>query len=395
MIMNISKQITILASLVICSAAMADIIEVKCNQGDSVNTALATAVDGDEINISGTCTEAVSITTDGLAINGNATIDGGGFQNAVTINGAQRVVLNGLKIQNGILGLLGKGGANFSLNDSKIKNNLVTGIHLQGQSSLEVKDSIVKENGVFGVNIDRASEIKISGMFKSNNNGVFGMIFSTNSSGTFSNANVSVKNNILGIQVGIGSSLNVADKSTTVKVNNNQTTGLTIVSGSSLFVFEGTIIARNNQINHGVSANSNSNIDLDRGGSIIAKNNGLDGIQLENSLLNMFNMPDLEASKVIATGNGRHGISAFVESVIDLSGDSNITVRNNGDTGVLVDNGSTARIINSKVKSNQNADISVNFGARADIKNNLKIGDIICDETALIRGDTGVICPTN
>jgi len=395
MIMNISKKIAILMSLVICSSAMADVIEVKCNQGDSVNSALATALDGDEINISGTCTEAVIITTDGLTLNGNATIDGGGFQNAITINGAQRVVLNDLKIQNGLFGLFAKGGANFSLNNSRTKNNVVTGIHLEGQSSLEVKDSTVMENGVFGVNIDRASEIKVSGIFKSNNNGVFGMIFSTNSSGTFSNADVIVKNNILGIQVGIGSSLNIADKSTTVKVNNNQTTGLTIVSGSSLFVFEGTIIARNNQINHGVSANSNSNIDLDRGGSIIAQNNGLDGIQLENSLLNMFNMPDLDASKVIASGNGRHGISAFVESVIDLSGDSNITVRNNGDTGVLVDNGSTARIINSKVKNNQNTDIAVNFGARADIKNNLQIGDIMCDQTALIRGDTEVVCPTN
>jgi hypothetical protein len=68
-----------------------------------------------------------------------------------------------------------------------------------------------------------------------------------------------------------------------------------------LFVFEGSIIATDNKLNHGVSANSNSNINLDRSGLIYTKNNGLDGIQLENSLLNMFNMPSLPASNVTAS----------------------------------------------------------------------------------------------
>lgn len=392
--MNFFKKIAISSSFIFCSTAMADIIEVKCNQGERLNDALLMAVEGDEVIISGTCQESVSITTDGLTLNGNgnAAIDGGGFQNVVTVNGAQRIVLNGLKLQNGLIGILGTGGANFSLNDSKVTSNQVSGIQLEGQSSLETKDIIVKENGVFGVNIDRASEIKISGSFKSHSNGVFGMFFSTNSSGTFSKADVVVRDNILGIQVGIGSSLNIADKETTVKANNNLTTGITVVSGSSLFVFEGAIIANNNQLNHGISANSNSNIDLDRGGSIIAKHNGLDGIQMENSLLNMFNMPGLSASLITASQNARHGISAFVESVLDLSGDSKLRIRNNGDTGVLVDNGSTARIINSIVNNNTNLDLAVTFGARADLKNNIRISNITCDETALIRGDTGIIC---
>ncbi len=393
--MNILR-LTVSLSFLICSIANAGVYEVKCQEGGSINDALARAVEGDELIVSGTCQEHVIITTDGVVLNGNgaAVIDGGGIHNAVTVDGAKRVLLKGLQLQNGRIGLLGKGGANFSLSEGKVNNNQVSGIQLEGQSSLETKDTVVEENGVFGVNIDRASEIKISGTFNSQNNEVFGMIFSTNSSGTFSKAKVVVRDNVLGIQVGIGSSLNIADKETTVKANSNLTTGITVVSGSTLFVFEGSIIAKDNELNHGVSANSNSNIDLDRGGSILADNNGLDGIQLENSLLNMFNMPGLPASTVTASQNGRHGIGAFVESVVDLSGESVVTLHDNGDTGLMVDNGSTARIINSSVNNNTHQDIAVTFGARADLKNNIKIGDVTCDATALVRGDSGVLCPT-
>lgn len=394
--MNSFLRFAILLFLFICSIATASVFEVKCHEGHSLNYALSMAAEGDELIVSGTCQEHVVITTDGIILSGNgaAVIDGGGVQNAVTVDGAKRVVINGLKLQNGLIGLLGKSGANFSLSESKVKNNQVAGIQLEGQSSLETKNTVVEESGIFGVNIDRASEIKISGTFTSQNNEVWGIFFSTNSSGTFSKATVVVQDNVLGIQVGIGSSLNIADKETTVNANNNLTTGITIVSGSTLFVFEGSIIATDNKLNHGVSANSNSNIDLDRGGSIHTENNGLDGIQLENSLLNMFNMPGLPASTVTASQNGRHGIGAFVESVVDLSGDSSITLQNNGDTGLMVDNGSTARIINSSVNNNTNQDIAVTFGARAELRNNIKIGNVTCDATALIRGDSGVACPT-
>ncbi len=245
---------------------------------------------------------------------------------------------------------------------------------------------------MLGIDIDRASEVGFSGNFISQNNGVFGMILNSNSSATFSKATVTVQSNTLGIQVGINSSLMIADADTQLTVADNLATGLTVVSGSTLFVFEGAIVADGNRFNHGVSANSNSNIDLDRGGSISSRNNGLDGIQLEDSLLNLFNMPGLPASTVVVEDNRRHGLSAFQESRIDLSGDSEITSRNNFESGVLVDNGSSARIINSTLLDN-GLDLVLSFGSRADLETNQLIGSVSCDASVLVRGDSGLTCP--
>ncbi len=392
---TIFKLLSIPAACLFINTATADVLPVYCDKGDLLNDTIAMANSGDVIEVSGVCREAITINKDGLTLNGTkgSVIDGTSRSIPLTIDGAHRVAVNGLVIRNGIHGVLGKQNASFKMSNVVVKNNAVMGIRLEGGTSLEIQDSKVKNNKVFGVDIDRASELMVTGRFVSKDNGVFGMIFSTNSSGTFKNAEVVVKNNILGIQVGLNSSLNVADAKTVVKVNNNQSTGLTIVSGSSLLVFEGKIIATNNQFNHGVSVNSNSSIDLDRGGTIISKNNGQDGIKLENSIINLFNMPGQAGSNIIVKNNGRHGIGAFTESVVDLSSDSFIKSRHNEMSGVLVDNGSTARIINSKIRDNGSNDIELSFGARADLKNNT-VDNIICDTSALIRGDADTTCPT-
>lgn len=384
----------IIAFYLVAANGLAAVITVNCNQGGSLVNALIAALPGDRIEVVGTCNESVTISTDGITLDGagDATIDGGGAT-ALTVDGVQRVIINGITVRNGLMGVFGRGGASFSLSNIVVKDSAVAGIQLEGNSSLEIFDVVSKDNGVFGLNIERASELKGTGKLTVRDNGVFGIFMANNASAVFSNADVTVKNNVLGIQVGINSSFMVADAATTVIAKDNVSTGLTVVSGSTLFVFEGAIVTRNNQFNHGVSANSNSNIDLDRGGSITTRDNGQDGIQLENSLLNMFNMPGFPASTVISRDNGRHGLSAFVESVIDLSGDSVITSRDNGVNGVLVDNGSTARIINSKIKNNTAADLELSFGARGDLNNNITLGNVVCDASVLIRGDSGIACP--
>ena len=60
---------------------------------------------------------------------------------------------------------------------------------------------------------------------------------------------------------------------------------------------------------------------------------------------------------------------------------------------MLVDNGSTARIINSKIRNNIVADLELSFGARGDLTNNITIGNVVCDASVLMRGDTGITCP--
>jgi hypothetical protein len=372
---------------------LADSLRVDCDQGHSLARALAKAKPRETIMVRGTCQEAVTITTDRLTLDGGGTaiIDGGGTANTVTVDSARGVAFTGFTVRHGVTGIVVQGAASLVLRHTTVQGN-TTGIRVDGHSSLEMRNCTTQENEVNGLEVNRASEVQITEHFRSRHNGVFGIILNNNSSLLFTAATAEVSDNILGIQIGINSSASIADAATMVTTNNNLTTGLTVVSGSTLFVFEGKIVSQGNTLNHGVSANSRSNIDLDRGGSITVRNNGQDGIQLEDSLLNLFNMPGLRGSTVVATNNSRHGLSAFVGSKIDLSGDSVITSRNNSHTGLFADNGGSVRIINSDIRENA-TDVALSFGVRADLTANT-IGTIVCDATVLIRGDTGTVCLT-
>lgn len=392
--MSTRRWLPVIAVLLLASTlVLAENRQVNCDHGQSLAKVLEEAKPGETVQVRGTCQEAVTIITDRITIDGggSAIIDGGGAE-AVTADGVRGVTLTGLTVRQGLNGVVAKGGANLQLTSVTTQNNFVSGIRVDGHSSVELRDCIAQNNGVNGLEVDRASEVKITGTFLSQGNVVFGISLLNTSSIVFANATVTITNNTLGLAIGLNSGGTIADAATTVTTSYNLTTGFTVVSGSSLLVFEGAIVAQNNRANHGVSANSKSSIDLDRGGSITATNNGLDGVQLEDSLLNMFNMPGLRGSTVVATNNQRHGLSTFVGGKIDLSGDSQITSQSNGQAGLFADNGGSVRVSKSTLTNNGTTDVALSFGTRAEFTQNT-IEMIICDATVLLRGDTGTVCP--
>lgn len=392
--MSTRRWLPVIAVLLLASTlVLAENRQVNCDHGQSLAKVLEEAKPGETVQVRGTCQEAVTIITDRITIDGggSAIIDGGGGE-AVTADGVRGVTLTGLTVRQGLNGVVAKGGANLQLTSVTTQNNFVSGIRVDGHSSVELRDCIAQNNGVNGLEVDRASEVKITGTFLSQGNVVFGISLLNTSSIVFANATVTITNNTLGLAIGLNSGGTIADAATTVTTSYNLTTGFTVVSGSSLLVFEGAIVAQNNRANHGVSANSKSSIDLDRGGSITATNNGLDGVQLEDSLLNMFNMPGLRGSTVVATNNQRHGLSTFVGGKIDLSGDSQITSQSNGQAGLFADNGGSVRVSKSTLTNNGTTDVALSFGTRAEFTQNT-IEMIICDATVLLRGDTGTVCP--
>ena len=392
--MSTRRWLPVIAVLLLASTlVLAENRQVNCDHGQSLAKVLEEAKPGETVQVRGTCQEAVTIITDRITIDGggSAIIDGGGAE-AVTADGVRGVTLTGLTVRQGLNGVVAKGGANLQLTRVTTQNNLVSGIRVDGHSSVELRDCTAQNNGVNGLEVDRASEVKITGTFLSQGNVVFGISLLNTSSIVFANATVTITNNTLGLAIGLNSGGTIADAATTVTTSYNLTTGFTVVSGSSLLVFEGAIVAQNNRANHGVSANSKSSIDLDRGGSITATNNGLDGVQLEDSLLNMFNMPGLRGSTVVATNNQRHGLSTFVGGKIDLSGDSQITSQSNGQAGLFADNGGSVRVSKSTLTNNGTTDVALSFGTRAEFTQNT-IEMIICDATVLLRGDTGTVCP--
>ena len=113
--------------------------KVKCDKGQTLTEALRKAKPGDTLQVTGTCHERVTITTDGLTLDGggSAVLDGGGggptefFEAVVTIDGVQGVTLMGFTIQNGpSQGILGVGGAAFVVKDTTLQNNGAAGIFL-------------------------------------------------------------------------------------------------------------------------------------------------------------------------------------------------------------------------------------------------------------------------
>ena len=97
--------------------------KVKCDKGQTLTEALRKAKPGDTLQVTGTCHERVTITTDRLTLDGggSAVLEGGGggpteFEGVVTIDGAQGVTLTGFTIQNGRgEGILGHHGAAFTV----------------------------------------------------------------------------------------------------------------------------------------------------------------------------------------------------------------------------------------------------------------------------------------
>ena len=69
------------------------------------------------------------IKTGGLTLQGvgDAVLDGGGAQDAVTIAGASRVSLNGIEIRNGVNGVIAVNGAHMSVTSLNVHHNLASG----------------------------------------------------------------------------------------------------------------------------------------------------------------------------------------------------------------------------------------------------------------------------
>ena len=366
---------------------------VNCDRGDSLNRALSKilALPGSSlvVRVKGVCRESVVINKDGLILEGErASIDGNG-KDALVIDGAQRVTIKGFTIRNGANGVVGKSGASFSLLDSVVSGHAAMGVVLTGHSAAVISDTVVEKNGVNGVEANDHSQVRIVNRFVSRSNAIFGINVLNGSSITFAKTTAEISNNILGVQIGIGSSALIEDAQTVVTTSNNQTIGFTVASTSSLFIFEGALVAENNRGLDGVALFSNSSADLDRGASITAKNNGRDGVLLEDSSLNIFTMPGLAGPKITALDNGRHGVSALLGSKVDLSGRGQLISQGNKTTGIFADNGSALRISGSTITGNA-TDVALKFGTRAEFTTT-QVGSVACDSTVLIRGE--VTCP--
>ncbi len=121
------------------SQAYAVTLKVNCDKGNqTVQKALDGIVDGDTISVSGTCTEIVTIATDGITIRGDP-VDGGTLMGGFIVDGAQRVVIDDLTI------------------DGSTNAERLDGVRAQNNAHVTVRNCTILNHTRHGVGIVAAS----------------------------------------------------------------------------------------------------------------------------------------------------------------------------------------------------------------------------------------------
>ena len=141
------------AFLFACSPGIAfgdtDFIQVDCSLGESIAQALGKKKADRPLTVvvRGTCTEAVAITGDNVALIG----EGGTVMGPVTIRGARRVLIRGLTVTNaGGDGIFVSDNAAANVEDSTVEFNGEEGIHVRNGGQVNVRRNILRNNGVVG-----------------------------------------------------------------------------------------------------------------------------------------------------------------------------------------------------------------------------------------------------
>jgi hypothetical protein len=367
---------------------------VDCNNGQSIQSAINHARSGSVIKFSGDCHENILIKKKiSLVGVGGATLHGG-TGTAVTIQGVSNVTLANLHIEHGSIGLLLRNGADILLKKVLIDHAQVTGLNVIAGSSLQVEDSHVMDNGVSGIELDGNSTLRVTGpLHVAGHARAFGVNIVNNSSITIDNTRVDSHANAMGMQVSVNSSLFLNGADALLDTSDNAFTGLTATSGSGLFAFGGRIESNGNKAFHGISLRSKSTMDMDRNIVVNANRNGLDGVLLEDSTLNIFTLPFVaETPRLVANDNGEHGLFAKNHALVDVSDRAQVEVRNNQKIGVLADNGSIMNLVDASVQGNGEVDLQYTFDSQGELNRNT-FDTLGCDSSSRLRGTQAVSCP--
>jgi nitrous oxidase accessory protein NosD len=346
--------------------------KVNCDKGQTLTEALRKAKPGDTLQVTGTCQERVTITTDRLTLDGggSAVLDGGGggpteFEGVVTIDGVQGVTLLGFTIQNGPgEGILGRHEAAFTVQHTTVQDNAFTGIAVSDGSTADLTDITIRRNAN-GLDLFTGANAILRGVISITHNAGFAALANGASILEIRGADVQVNNNAFGIVVLPGGNLTILAFSlstgSTLTVDGNGI-GITLLGGRLPVFISSTIKVTNNGI--GLLANDAAFI-------INASPLGSGEFIIENNQVGM---------------NFESGAGASFQG-------GPLTIRNNG-VGLLADGAGTFTVQSdpAKVSSivDNGTDVDLKFGTRATF-DGVTIGSITCDATVLSRGTT--VCP--
>jgi hypothetical protein len=398
--------VVVLAALAVPSAqAKKNMQVVDCSRGASLAKAVMNADEDTTLNVSGTCSGAVSVTTNGITIDGNGSaVVTASNADVITVNGAQRITLHRITITGGLNGVVAENDASVSLQSTNVTANMVDGMLLEAGSTATLAGGVsVANNGVFGIDAESSSSLLTTGSNSVTGSGVFGIQVNNGASISLTNSTLTLQNNTLGIQLGTNGS-GFIDNTSSLNASGNFADGVTIVSGAHVVLFGGQITSSNNGI-HGVSINSKAGLDMDAGSQLTVMSNGQDGVHMERaSSMTVFNNPAFSGfngtSTIHASGNQGIGVNLQTNSGILVSNYAAIQSTGNAQAGVSADDGSSVSFTQTTnvqgVQTNitgNNPDLLLTFGSRLTLLSNDTYGTAHCDATVLTRGPNAPICP--
>ena len=355
----------------------------------TIQAAIDNAASGDTIDVAaGVYNETLFITQSDLTFQGagsGASIIDGEGNTIITIDGASKIAISGFTIQNGgRAGIYLKSGAFLELFNSIVQDCSYNGIRIVENSTARINDTSILRSGDDGICIFINSCATFSGSIVLNDNISDGLQVMSSSSAIIYDATVnSTDNGRSGFRIGLGSSLVLSSSNTVCENNHN---GIFIDGVANMSLSGGTINTINNE-EWGIQVNTSS-LSISSC-NVTSSGNGYDGLGIFDG-----GHIGMTSGGIVANNNGGHGINLYTNASIIALGSGGLAIENNFSFGLILSDGSSARLENGLATIQNNAtDLGVFSGSRAFLNNGNTIGDISCDNdgSGRIYGDE--VCP--
>ncbi len=267
-------------------------ITVDCDTGGTLGAALAQAKPGDTIQVSGTCTEQVTITTDRLTLDGQGQAqlvgDDPTRPAVVVVQGARNVLLRGFTIRNGLQGIGVTGNADVTVENTTVQEHLIGGIIVIESSVLGLQNCTVQQIGLHGLVANDGTVLLAGRTTIQDNQGIGVLMLGSSTLGLSFGTDVSElivrRNGADGIKL-ISSVATFAGG--IVRTEDNGGDGLLFLLNSSATKGigtvpfpPGTVITRNN-MGHGIRVESGADFSVEPLSTVLSELNGLAGLSLD------------------------------------------------------------------------------------------------------------------
>ena len=384
-------------------AAQITEIKVKCDKGQSVQSALDSLSGPAIITVTGICHENLVIKNDDVTLQGGTYDAPDSARSTIFVEGARRVAITGVTVRGGLAGVRAFQGASLTLENSTIEENESCGVHAftgssvsvdsctiqknNGQgviaadnSNLALTNSTITDNHMAGVLVMGASNARIGkssqgvlGRNQITNNWGYGVNV-TWSSFAMINGNTLTGNGGYGVNIDAASAevinntiasngcggIWVANSGSAMiglghlspsepnTIENNQFEGIKISNGGSAWIFANTIQ------HNGRTGILIQHATAELLGENTIKANGGHGVQLRQARL-FQPVGDLNpvlrpTDPDVITENIYSGIHASIDASLDIQ---NATITYNHENGILLGLQSTLRIFNSDASHNE------------------------------------------